>query len=768
MPSRSVWQALRAGRLIVGSGKKQTVGYRYFMGIYMGECLGPVDALREIRVGDRLVWDGSRQEYWQKIIGVNVPSVVPATGPITTSQTIRILAPEVFGGDKGEGGIAGTLEVRMGEPDQMPSAYLQAQVPGPWPAARNLLTTVFNGQVSAMNPYIKNWAKKVSRWRKGWRNGLWQADLVQIDEGMNPAHIIYQVRTEGMGHPVDVINDESFRQAAQTLKAEGFGLCLKWSRSTSAKDFMDIVCDHIGAMRIEDPVSGLTELVLLRADYDPAALVEIGPDAILEVVEWQQPMLDNSVNEVTVVYRDVATNKDAAVTYQNAANVQAQGRVINQRKTYPGLWNAALASRVAAREVAAVSSLACRVKVRVRHDAGPFKRGQLRALTWPRRGVVRMPVRILEVDEGTQTDSSYTLTVSQDVSGMAAASYIQPESSDWVEPDNAPKPVTVQRLQEASYRDLAATLGATAVGALNVNVGFLTSIGVRPTSAAFGYTLQTRVGSADFAEVGTADFAPSGLLITAMTATTTAISLSAGIGLDGVEVGTEALIDDELVRVVAIDPVAATLTVARGCVDTVPVAHSIGARVWFTDEYVGFDGREYFAGEFIQAKLLTRTSQGQLNPALATVTPMTILRRQALPYPPGRLRINGDAYPVEAWGTSGTVVASWAHRDRVLQADQLIDSEQASIGPEPGTTYTVRWYLAGQQVLRQDDIAGTTASYQPPIGSGGKTLLVEVEAVRAGFPSWQRLQHTFLYRAQLVTEAGDRLVTEAGASLILE
>jgi hypothetical protein len=85
------------------------------------------------------------------------------------------------------------------------------------------------------------------------------------------------------------------------------------------------------------------------------------------------------------------------------------------------------------------------------------------------------------------------------------------------------------------------------------DVGYLTSIGVRPTSVAFGYTLQTRLGSAPFAEAGAADFAPTGLLITAMTATTTAIALSAGVSLDMIEVGTEALIDDELVRVVSID-----------------------------------------------------------------------------------------------------------------------------------------------------------------------------------------------------------------------
>ncbi|HHA2894658.1 TPA: hypothetical protein ACOFC4_000220 [Stenotrophomonas maltophilia] len=619
-----------------------------------------------------------------------------------------------------------------------------------------------------MNPYIKNWTKKVSRWKQGWKNGVWQGDLVQIDEGMNPAHIIYQVRTEGMGHPIDVINDESFRKAAQTLKNEGFGLCLKWTRSVPAGEFMDMVCDHIGGMRIEDPVTGLTELVLVRPDYDPATLAEIGPGQIIELMEWQQPLLENSVNEITVVYRDIATNKDAAVTYQNLASVQAQGRVVSSRKNYPGLWNATLAARVAAREVAAVSSLPCRVKIRVRRDAGPFKRGQVRALSWPRRGVVRMPVRILDVDEGTQTETSVVLTFGQDVAGMAAASYIQPSDSAWVEPDTKPKPVTVQRLQEASYRDLATTLGAPDLAALSPDVGYLTSIGVRPTSVAFGYTLQTRLGNAAFAEAGTADFAPSGLLTTAMTATTTAIALAAGVSLDMIEVGTEALIDDELVRVASIDPVAATLTVARGCVDTVPVPHAVGTRVWFTDEYVGFDGREYLANESPQAKLITRTSQGELNPDLATTIGLTLERRQIRPYPPGRLRVQGESYPPEVWTFGTELTVQWAHRDRLLQADQLVDTTQGNIGPEPGTTYTVRWYLAGSLVRTEAGITGTTDTYTPPAGSGGKQIRVEVEAIRDGYRSWQVQQHTFLYRAQLVTEAGDRLVTEAGDPLILE
>ena len=54
-------------------------------------------------------------------------------------------------------------------------------------------------------------------------------DNRQIGEGMNPAHIIYQVLTDpdwGYGAaPSDIIDEPSFLKAAQTLHAEGFGQC---------------------------------------------------------------------------------------------------------------------------------------------------------------------------------------------------------------------------------------------------------------------------------------------------------------------------------------------------------------------------------------------------------------------------------------------------------------------------------------------------------------------------------------------------------------
>ena len=43
----------------MGGSKKQVVGFKYHLGVHMVLCHGPVDALREIRVDDRLAWSAT-------------------------------------------------------------------------------------------------------------------------------------------------------------------------------------------------------------------------------------------------------------------------------------------------------------------------------------------------------------------------------------------------------------------------------------------------------------------------------------------------------------------------------------------------------------------------------------------------------------------------------------------------------------------------------------------------------------------------------------
>lgn len=87
------------------------------------------------------------------------------------------------------------------------------------------------------------------------------------------------------------------------------------------------------------------------------------------------------------------------------------------------------------------------------------------------------------------------------------------------------------------------------------------------------------------------------------------------------------------------------------------------------------------------------------------------------------------------------ITIAWAHRDRILQADQLIDTSMGNIGPEPGTTYRVRIYTGDTLIRIYEGITGTTCSYvaADEIADGGpfSSLRVVLEAQRDGLTSHQ-------------------------------
>lgn len=701
----------------MGKGSKPTIGFWYSMMLHFGLSL-PVDAILEIRGDVRTAWKGEQ----------------------AGSGNIRINARNLYGGEKKEGGIDGTLTVLMGEQTQTPNAYLQQVYGTAQPAYRGLCTAVFNGVVGAMNPYIKTWSFKV-RGISNWLVPVWEPTLARIGEGMNPAHIIYRLCVEVRGWDASKLDLVRMKAAAQTLYDEGLGLCLKWSRSDSLDTFIATVCDHVGGLMAEDPSTGQHFLRLLRGDYDPATLPLLDASNVIDVQEWDVPQLDGTVNRVTVTYRDIVTNKDAAVTYENAASREAQGAAIEQQKQYPGLWNGDLAARIAARDCHAISALLVTGKLVVQRGAVDIVRGDVLAFTWTFGNVriERMPLRVIDIDEGDSTDTKLTLSVAQDVFGVPATTYnsTQPVPPP---PDTAPHPITVQRLVESSWRDLAARLGAGDLAQVDALAGFVGSLGMPPVGVAYDYTLMTRLGTTGaYATRGSGDLVPGGQLQFAIGPTDTALALTGFVRLDQVSVGTEALIDDELVRVDAIDTQVGAVTIARGCVDTVPAAHAAGARMWFTDNHTGVDTTEYVTGEQVQALLLTRAPQGQLDPAQATPVSITLAQRAARPYPPGNLKINGATYPASV---TGAITVTWSHRDRHVQADQLVDTTQGNIGPETGVTYTVRVYLGGVLQSTTTGITGTSVTPTSPIAG---SVRIEVEAVRDGLKSWQMLAATFAY-----------------------
>lgn len=711
-----------------GGSKKQTVGYRYYMGAHMILCHGPIDAITEIQVGERQAWQGTQ----------------------TGSGRLNIYKPGLFGGEKREGGISGALDIAAGEKTQGVNDYLARQLGRPQPAYRGVLGLVLRQMyIAANNPYLKPWWVRARRMPKGWYPAK-----AAIGTSANPAHIIYECLTNGewgMGYSATRMDAVSFRAAANTLHAEGFGLNLLWNNQTTIDAFIEIVLDHIGAAVRESPATGKFELKLFRNDYQISNLTAFSPDNVIELHSFQRAAWGETANEIVVLYKRADNFKDSSTSVQDLANIQAQGAVVSQTKRYPGITDDALAAKVAARDLRQRMTPLAKVRMTVNRAGWQLQPGDVCKLSWPPLGISDLILRIGSVEGGTLRDGRITITALEDIFNVASATYLKPQTDKWQPPGLEPAPAPHQRLLEAAYYDIATTLSPSELAAIDTSDSFLSTLAVSPGGSFYGYRILTKTASArSYTDRGTGLFCPSALLDAALPAavSNTTVAYSDGQSLDQIEVGGYAYIDNEIVGVQSIDRTAGTVTLIRGILDTVPAAHAQGVRIWFADGFTGVDRTERTTNEAVDAKLLTMTGLGSLPESRAISARLTMTGRQGRPYPPGNFKINGQAYPAQA---SGDLTITWAHRSRIQQTARFITQADGNVGPETGVTYTLQIYgETGTKFKEWTGLTGTSQTYsvvEEEIDAGMKdsvgnprvnrNLTIKIFAVRETLASWQ-------------------------------
>lgn len=717
-----------------GKKKKSTIGHRYFMGIHMALGRGPLDEIVEIRAGDKTAFHGS----------------------ITSNTDVYINKPDLFGGEEKEGGIQGTLSVLMGGPTQPVHARLAAMLGGLVPAFRGVVTVFFDGLICAMSPYPKPWAFRVRRSLAGWHGDApWYSSkaVVALNGGlvraMNPAHIVYQAMTDprmGRGLPSARLDDAAFKAAADTFHAEGMGLCLKWSRQDEIEKFVQTVLDHAGATVYTSRRTGLIVLSPTRDNYDINDLPHFTFDSgLLGIDEDESASTTGGTNEVIVQWRDPVTKSDRSVRSKNLGAIHAAGGVTNTTsKDYFGIPTVDLAQRLADRERRMSSGVVRRFKLRLDRRGRDIMPGGVFVISDSRRGIARMVLRAGRCDYGTLTEGTITITAVQDVFGLPATSYVTPEPPGYTPPPKEPVATTLRKVFEAPYRELVQSMGAAEAQAQDPTAGYVLVAAVAPTSMAIGYDVATRVAPAEFATTGLdGPYCPSAVLAAAITPGTTAVTLVGATELGEVRVGTAALLGEEIVRVDAINPQTGACTLGRGCVDTVPTSWPAGTRIWFFDDYAGAPQVEYTQGVTVQTKLLTRTGSGVLDMAIAPTDSLVLQGRASKPYPPGMLRLNGQAWPVSI---TGELTVSWAHRDRIIQSDELIDANAASVGTGNGQTYRLRIYTGTTLRRTYTGLTGNNKVYTTAdeAANGGPfpSLRIVLDVEQSGQYSTQAVEWT--------------------------
>ncbi len=714
-------------------GGSVTVGYRYYAGMHLALCHGPIDSLNKIVVGERVAWSGAQ----------------------TSSGQITINQPELFGGDDREGGIVGAVDLVIGDPADGQNDYLIEKLGSTVPAFRGVVSLVLRQpQLSALNPYIKPWSAELTRIiRRSDGSPQWYSTKAAINGDMNPAHVIHECLTDrvwGRGYGLSDIDDASFRAAADTLYAEGFGISLLWDQSQDIDALIERVLQHIDGSLYVSPRTGLFILRLTRDDYTVAAIPVLNESNILALESFERTLPEELVNQVTLSYHDRETDKSVSISVQDIAGIERNfGEVKDAKVSYEGVTNGALAARLAMRDLRQLSSTLAKVTLVANRAAASLNIGDVFTLTWPELQIQQIVCRVVQISFGTLTDGRVRITCIEDVFGLPQAVYFSPATSGWIDPRQAPVAAPNAAVGELPYWTIIREItgeSTTAQSEIDPMGGVLAVYSPRPSSAAINYTVMSRQGAAAFSKVGVGDFAPTGVLVGSIGQTETAISLADRVDLDLVALNTYALIDQELVAVKTLNASTGAVTVDRGVLDTVPTAHAAGARMTFIEGAQFFTNTQYLEGESLQAKVLPSTGIGTFAEGSATALNYTFAKRQIRPYPPGRIRVNGSDYSLSF--ITGAVTVSWAHRSRLLQTAYLVTQSEANIGPEAGTTYTVRIYgEAGSLRHTENGLTGTSWTYpiatevsESGLGRPNESLLIKIEAVRDGHTSWQAQQ----------------------------
>lgn len=779
----------------MGGSKAQTLGYRYFFTIQMGLGRGPINELLEIRVGDKLAWYGS----------------------VTESGSYQIKAGKLFGGDKGEGGIDGTFDMCMGEATQTQNARLVGMHGSLISAMRGVATLVYDGLVCSMNPYPKPWKMRMRRTTAGWDREPWYPEraniyftdlhttldtptvalgfigdpdsyapgdwetlynstMVGMQEdaqlrrrtvcSMNPAHMLIEIATNrswGRGMPDDQIDWESFTVAADKLYCEGFGMCMRWTRQSDLGVVVGEIINTIGAVQYVSRTTGLLTLRLLRDDYVIEDLpVFTRTSGIMSIESAEDAGPEGGFNEVVVKYRTAPNGDVASVRYQNLGSVMSDGGVNSTTTEYLGIANRDLAVRLAARDVKANTAGLRRMKLTLDRRGYPLEPGVPFILSDPESGIESLVLRSIVITNEDYNTGAITVVALTDVFGLPSAVYVEQDEGQPDLPSTDPALPKDQRLVEIPYRSIYQTTDGANFDLLTTDAAFVGAVAIQPNdnNQSFDLIVKSSTEAEYTDDPIPGDWSDYGILPVTLEPLDLTITFTVS-SMSNVEVDQMALIDNEEVKVVAVDLGTSSVTIARGCLDTVPATHLAGTKVWFYETGDIDASREFTMGEEVNGKVLSNSLTGQLDPSLAQTLTLTTIGRFGKPYPPGSVTVDGeDIFSVQSIAPSSVV--AFARRNRVTQADTIQDYSVADISPEVGQTHTIELYRVdtGALLIAYTGITGTSQVVDP--GYTGEVRL-ELFAVRDGLESHQKyVVNVGSDTPYMATVAGEDMTTITG------
>jgi len=742
-----------------GKSKPKMEVTEYRLSIHMGIAC-KVDKLHALYYDEKKFWSGN----------------------VTENTVLRINQPNLFGGPKEEGGLAGDVHVLMGADGQVLSPFLASKLTGQpgVPGFRGITSLFFTGfegsrrgfYWTANQPYIKTIWATVSYKPVGLTSSI-----AEFPDGtVNPAHVIYEAMTDpqlGMGAPAGLFDIATWNAGAQTLWNEGLGVALAWINQSSVEQIVKDLQELINGWVFQHPRTGKWTLKLIRDDYDKATLRTITPnDAIFS--NFQRKGLGETVNEIVATWTNPENEQEETVTVHDNGNLAAQGAIVSDSKNYYAVRTAALATKLAQRDIRVASAPLCACDAVLNRKYWDLVPGDVVKVTWPDYGLNELVMRVGKVDYGMPGNQAIKVNLVEDVFAIPVGSYVTPPSSGWTDPSEPPAPIpaVLQQVVTLPSYFLANLMDASSLEDPEVRAGVLVTQTGQDT---FSYNLLSLIansaGTQEWTyidQLPTLGYAPLPVALV-REATTTIPDLNPIYGTTYPKVGSFIWIGRpenfneaagegsfsraELCLITAYG--AQGWTLMRGVLDTQPLDWPQGTPFWIIDPDVTMDdtGTIRSAGETARYKALPQTSQGVLDEALAPQFTGTLVARPYFPTRPSNVRINDILWgPTTELADGVSAQFTWSNRNRTTETSQILAWTAASIAPESGQETVVELFIGAPKTdnsyVAQKVSAGSSVTFTAAellAASLGGELSYSVYSRRSGVNSFSRITGKLKY-----------------------
>lgn len=428
--ARKITESTKTG---LWSSKRTTVGFEYDVGVQLALCLGQIEQVSKIWIGDTLVVSGSVQD-----------------------GTYDIDEPKLFGGSKlGSGGMRGTFAVHSGSSTQAVDSYLSSHQAEAVPH-RGICHVVWRGGYIGNSTSIKPWKFEVQRYPN--QLGLTSNRHIVNGNDSNPAAVLYELMTDtewGYGFPASDIDVANFIAVGNTLFTEGNGFSMLLDRVIDSKELLEILQEQIDGLVYLDQEDGKIKLSLARDDYDIDTVPQILEDDVIDTEEFVRGTWEETTNHVMIKFIDRSRNYFPTFAQaQSLANKNIQGgEIVPITINMPGVQDKTLATNLASRELRQRTVPLAKGTLIVNRKFWNLKPNDVVAWTNENMGFVKLPIRIGKISYGDLANGNITLNVVQDVFKFSAAFYGEPIDTLWTAPtqDITPAPADEQVAIEAPY-----------------------------------------------------------------------------------------------------------------------------------------------------------------------------------------------------------------------------------------------------------------------------------------------------------------------------